>query len=302
MAARRSAVAAVRRAAFGARTSDRPRSLRARPVSPGFSVLASFVVAAMAQFGAVAGARAGAWTLEAGTGQAIVAGLYSLADKAFDAHRDLSAPVDFEKATGSIFAEYGLTDRLTLIGAGEFGVDRNGGGFSDPAIFELLIGGRLRLWQAGSFVVSAQLSALVDDETDALQRRIVGWDTPAVEARVLAGSGFALGAWPAFVGLEAGYRYRTSLGGGIRQPDELRLDATFGLRPFERVQLLFQDFSTISVRGPQDIDRYDHHKLQGSVVYDLSATWSVQTGGFVTVSGRSALQERGLIAAAWYRF
>ena len=148
------------------------------------------------------------------------------------------------------------------------------------------------------FVVSTQVSVLADDETDALGQRTMGWETPTIESRMLAGYGFELGDWPAFVDLEVGYRYRL----GVRAPDELRGDATFGIRPFKHVQLLVQDFSTISVREPDDVDPYDYHKLQGSVVYDLSEQGSVQTGGFATTSGRNALQERGVIAAVWYRF
>ena len=269
--------------------------LRVRLISFGAVALVS---AAIVNAVVIEKAEAGAWTLKAGTGQAIVTGLYSQAGGAFDDSRDATRSVDFEKATGSVFGEYGLTDIFTLIGAGEFGSDRSGSAFSDPALFELAIGGRLRLWRGNGFVVSTQVSALVDDETDVLGRRSIGWDAPMLESRMLAGYSFSLGDWPAFVDLEAGYRYRF----GGHAPDELRLDTTFGIRPFENVQLLVQDFSTVSIRVPEDVAAYDYHKLQGSVVYDLSQRWSVQAGGFATVSGRNALQERGLIAAVWYRF
>ncbi len=274
------------------------RGLRSRFASSAALVFVPLAAATIVDATAIDVAKAGAWTLKAGTGQAIATGLYTRADTEFDDARDPSGSVDFKKATGSVFGEYGLTDIFTLIGAGEYGSDGDGAGFSDPAVLELLVGGRLRLWQEAGFVVSTQFSALVDDATDALRGRIIGWDAPAIEVRALAGYGFELGVWPAFVDLEAGYRYRI----GDRVPDELRLDATFGVRPLEKVQLLFQDFSTISAREPDDVDGYDYHKLQGSVVYDLSQNWSVQTGGFATVAGRSALRERGAIAAVWYRF
>lgn len=258
----------------------------------------SLATAAISNIVAVERAEAGAWTLDAGTGQAIVTGLYSEAGSAFDDVRDASEPVDFAKVMGSVFAEYGLTDILTLIGSGEFGSERDGTAFSDPALLNLAIGGRLRLWKGDGFVVSAQMSALVDDETDVLDQRLIGWEAPTIESRILAGYGLSLGDWPAFVDLEAGYRYR--FGAGL--PDEPRLDATFGVRPFRRVQVLLQDFSTISIGESENVDPYDYHKFQGSVVYDLSDRWSLQTGAFATVCGRNALQERGLIAAVWYRF
>ena len=203
-----------------------------------------------------------------------------------------------EKVTGSVFGEYGRTDIYTLVGAGAFGSDRDGTAFSSPAVFALSVAGRLRLWQGHGFVVSTQVCAFADHETHALGQRTMSWEMATIECRMLASYGFELGDWPAFVDLEVGYRYRL----GERAPDELLGDATFGLRHFKHVQLPVQDFATISVRELQDVDPYDYHNLQGSVVYDLCDRGSVQTGGLATVSGRNALQERGVIAAVWYRF
>ena len=246
-------------------------------------------------------AYAGAWTLKAGTGQAIVSGLVSEADRTFDDDGDPALPADFRKASAFGLVEYGLTDDLTVFGVGELGSESAPDGhLGDAALRELGLGARLMLFRSGGFVGSAQLSGRFedDDRSEPFAERF-GWDAPGVELRGLLGYGFTLMTMPAFVDLEAAYRYRTGEG-----PDEFKLDATAGVRPFEKIQLLAQVFSTLSA-GPEPADGFDsyaYHKLQASLVYDFNERWSVQGGGFGTIAGRNAVDEHGLIAALWYRF
>lgn len=244
------------------------------------------------------GASAGAWTLPEGTGQAIVTGLFSTADSSFDAHSAVAERPDFEKGTVSLLLEYGLTDSLTLIGSGEIGSERDGDlPAARPSVFDGSLGARLRLFAADGAVVSGQLSARLERAQAVGDEGFAGldWTAPQVEPRLLAGYGFSLADYPAFVDTQAGYRL--ALGDG---PDEVRLDVTFGVRPWDDILLLAQSFSTVS--AGDDGDSYAYHKAQGSLVYDLNDRWSLQAGAFATVAGHNALRERGLISAVWYRF
>jgi hypothetical protein len=245
------------------------------------------------------GALAGAWTLAEGTGQVIVTGLVSAADSAFDAQADLAGRPDFEKGTVSLLLEYGLTDQLTLLASGEAGSERDGDlPVARPALFDAAIGARLRLFEEEGLIVSGQLSARIERAQAADLEGFAGldWTSPQVEPRLLAGYGFSLAGYPAFAEAQAGYRF--SLGEG---PDEVKLDVTFGLRPWEDLLLLAQTFSTLSA-GDECGSSYAYHKAQGSFVYDLNDRWSLQAGAVVTVAGRNALRERGLISGVWYRF
>lgn len=242
------------------------------------------------------GALAGAWTLAEGTGQAIITGLFSSADSIFDAGANVIERPDFAKGTVSLLLEYGLTDRLTLLGTGEFGGERDGD-LPAARLFDASLGARLVLFEDNGIVVSGQLSGRLERAQAVGDEGFAGldWTAPQIEPRLLAGYGFSLGEYPAFVDTQAGYRL--ALGDG---PDEVRLDVTFGIRPWDEILLLAQGFSTISAGG--DGDSYAYHKAQGSLVYDLNDRWSLQAGAFATVAGHNALRERGLISAVWYRF
>lgn len=245
------------------------------------------------------GVLAGAWTLPEGTGQMIVTGLVSSADSVFDARSDIAGRPDFEKGTASLLLEYGLTDSLTLVGSGEFGSERDGDlPAARPAIFDAALGARLNLLEANGIVLSGQLSARLERAQAVGDEGFAGldWTAPQIEPRLLAGYGFRLGGYPAFVDTQAGYRFAVGEG-----PDEIRLDVTFGIRPWEHVLLLAQGFSTVA-RGGDAGSPYAFHKAQGSLVYDLNDRWSLQAGAFATVAGHNALRERGLISAVWYRF
>lgn len=266
-------------------------------VRPAFAAL---VVFAAILAGASSPAQAGAWTQEEGTGQAIVTGLYSEADAAFDHDGHAATRPEFEKGAVAILVEYGLTDSFTLLGEGEFGAEREGDlPFARPALSHVGIGGRLRLYEADGFVASGQISARVEDAFGAADAAVdtFGWDAPQIEARALAGYGFTLGDYPAFVDAQAAYRYRVGDGA-----DEVKLDLTFGIRPWSNILLLAQGFATFSAGGGEDVETYAYHKAQLSVVYDVNEQWSVQAGGFATLAGTNAIKERGLITALWYSF
>ena len=236
-------------------------------------------------------ASAGAWTKPKGEGEVIVTGLYSEALEAFaDDGGSYEIPV-FHKAEVSAYAEFGLTDWATAIGRTELQSFSTDEPLSmDEARFGLSgFGGRLRLWQGDGAVVSAEASGFFasrrDDRTD-------NEPDGEIDLRLLAGYGFALRDWPAFLDVQGAYRFRI---GGVA--DEVRADVTLGLRPHARLLLMAQSFNRLSTG-----DGTDEHKAEISAVYDLTESLSLQVGGLATIAGSDALRERGVVTAIWYRF
>lgn len=235
----------------------------------------------------------------AGTGQFIAGVGYSEATRRFDPWGNATPTPAFSKVEASGFLEYGVTDWLTLVAAPTLAHEHDGPATnsvtgSDASAF----GARVALWQVPGWVVAVQalMQPPVGDESVAAQIQDGGARAFAVDTRLMLGHGFALFGWPAFVDIDPGVRLRAD-----PFPDETRLDATFGVRPWPRVLALVQDFSSWA---PQRglVERQSSSKLQASVVYDLSRTWSVQIGGFHTITGRDIVRETGPFGAIWVRF
>jgi hypothetical protein len=245
-------------------------------------------------------AVAGAWTLPEGHGQASLTGSWSNATRGFDAGGKLSPTARTDKVELQGLLEYGATDRFTvLLMPGLQHVDiaapvnarRTGFGY-----FEM--GGRYRLFDGLSWVMSAQATLRAPGVFEPINPAAIGYSDPEVDMRVLFGKAGRIRGWPAFVDLQLAQRFRAGT-----PPDEFRADITFGLRPFPDWMLLMQSFNVVAEgSSPPVFPNYAYHKLQLSVVYDLSTAWSLQVGGFTTVAGHSALQENGLLLGTWYRF
>jgi len=242
---------------------------------------------------------AGAWTLPAGQGQAVITGTLSSADRIFDSSSAMQPAPRYNKFELQGLLEYGVTDRLTAIATPSLQhVDiaaphaaRSGLGYAD-------LGARYQLLSGDSWVLSGQTTLRVPGTFDNGHPAAVGYTDTEVDVRGLVGYSFAVGPWPTFVDLQLAQRFRL---GDI--PNEFRADFTFGLRLLPHWLLLVQSFNVISegAGGPL-FPSYDYQKFQLSVVYDLTTALSLQVGGFTTYAGRNALQENGVIAGMWYRF
>jgi hypothetical protein len=241
---------------------------------------------------------AGAWTLPAGEGQAVVTGALSSADQAFDASRVVQPVPRYDKAELEGLIEYGVTDRLTGILAPSLqhvhiadpSAQRTGLGYTE-------LGGRYQILKGDAWVFSGQTTLRVPGTFERTNPAAIGYTDPQVDVRALFGYAFPVGPWPAFVDLQMAQRFRIG-----DAPNELRGDVTFGLRVAPRWLLLAQSFSTISEGGGPTFPSYDYHKLQLSAVYNATAALSLQLGAFTTYAGRNALRENGVITGLWYRF
>jgi hypothetical protein len=245
-------------------------------------------------------ASAGAWLAPEGQGQVIVTGSASAATQAFDSAGRLQSTPRYSKTELQALIEYGVTDWLTAMAipslqhvgiAAPVDAQRTGFGNSE-------FGARARVMQQDNWVLSAQATVRTPGTFDNGNPAAVGSTGFDVDLRGLFGASFVLGGLPAFVDVQLGQRFRT---GG--PPSEARVDLTLGLRPAQQWMLLVQQFNVISEgSGRAPFTSINYHKLQMSVVYDLTPQWSLQGGAFTTFAGRNALQENGLITGVWYRF
>jgi hypothetical protein len=242
-------------------------------------------------------ARAGAWAPAAGTGIVIAGTGFTAGDHYFTASGRLAPVADYRKFELAAYGEYGITDRLTAVVASSGLLETLGSpidlGYLGLGYLEA--GGRVLLLQEGPAVVSLQATGRV---AGSHLRAWIGSDADTqADVRALAGYGFDLGGWSGFVEGQLGFRWRDA-----PVANEIRADLTLGLRLARDWLVMLQSFTAIAIETGTGRPPQSETKLQLSAVYDLSARWALQLGGFATLVGSNALNERGLLAAVWYRF
>ncbi len=269
-------------------------------LAPAFVRLGVLAIAA----GLIVAARqgqafAGAWLMLPGDGQIIASTAFSGSTRAFDAQGRLIPVPSYDKFELGAYIEYGLTDWLTLIASPAYDSIKQ----PPPAVSyegpgESEIGARIGLYHSEAWAVSVEAGlrtpgASLNDALAPFQPRRAG----SVDFRALVGRNFEIAGMPGFAEAQAGYRFYAQ-----NQPGEFRIDLTLGLRPAPQCLALLQSFSSISNGSGGGFKHSSWHKLQPSLVYDLSPQWSLQLGGFVTVAGVNAGRELGPLAGVWYRF
>ncbi|WP_339872702.1 hypothetical protein [uncultured Brevundimonas sp.] len=237
---------------------------------------------------AAGAARAGPWAQPQGQGQVIFKYEDMVARRGFDADGRLAdLPAERREGSLGVFAEYGLSDRLTLQIKGDWQqgedafVDYDGRG-------PLEIGVTWQVWRDAKSAIS-----LYGGYADAGEGRNAGYAAPGVgdhdwEARLSVGRSMANGR--GFVDLQAARRIRDGL------PDEARADATVGVHLNKDWMVLGQMFGGVADdSGPRWLN------VETSVVRRLGSL-SVQAGWRQTVAGRETPAAGGVILALWRRF
>ncbi len=112
------------------------------------------------------------------------------------------------------------------------------------------------------------------------------------------GRNFKLLGLDGFADLQAAERW-------IRRPrpNEMAIDATIGLWLTPKTLATFKSYNIVSgggVKAPYTY--YRMHKLELSVVRQLTSTWSVQVLAFASPAGQNIVAEHGIGSALWYRF
>lgn len=261
-----------------------------------------FLLAVLSLFltGSMHPAHAGAYTHPKGRGQAIATTTFISGERYFDAAGRLVPVAEYRKFELSVLAEYGATDWLTLLVqpalvstsiAQPVDADHTGFGHMEA-------GARLRLLKRGGNILSVQASVRAPGTSGSHDPARLGLTDTQADARLLYMRAFTFGKWNGFLDFQSGYRHRS---GSLS--DEIRLDVTVGIRPSAKLLVMGQSFHVLAIY-PDDgaFTNMTQHKLQTSLVYDMTDSWSVQLGAVATVSGANSLNERGLIAAVWRRF
>lgn len=251
-----------------------------------------FVSAALLGSGA---AEAGPWVQPASSGQVIIKYEDISADSGFGPDgRRLDLPDARRDTALSVFAEYGLTDRVTLQFKGDWQsgedafVDYEGRG-------PLEIGATWQVWRDDRTAVS-----LYGGYANGGEGRNAGyaapgqgehdWEVRASVGRSFGGSGGRLRHSGTFVELQAARRMRQGL------PDETRIDAAAGARFSEHWMVLAQAYG-----GQADDGGARWLSVETSLVRDLG-NWSLQAGWRKAVAGRETPAGQGPIFAVWRRF
>lgn len=244
-------------------------------------------------------AGAGAWTQDRHEWFSIMSFDTASAGKGYGATSRANAPVKFDKFYVKNLVEFGLTNRITLFAVSDYVVANATWADETPvhardASFE---GGvRFRITDRIG-VLSVQSSYKQAGPFDLSNS--VGLDSARIaEARLLYGTNFKLFGRDGFADIEAAQRWITR-----PRPDETVLDLTAGLWLGSKTMMMLQNFNVIS-GGDADppYTYFRTHKIELSLVRNLSPRWSVQLGGFISPAGQNSLVEQGASLALWRRF
>jgi protein XagA len=247
---------------------------------------------------AVPSAQASAWNQKKGQAQVIAKAERMRSTRGYDrSGTPLPLPVPREDRAAGVFAEYGLTDRITLQLKGDWQsgedafVDYSGRG-------PVEVGLTWQAWRDDHAAIS-----LYAGYAEGGEGRNAGYAAPGVgdndwEVRVAAGRGFGApaavaGRWGAdrmFVEAQVARRMRDGL------PDEVRADLTAGAHFGADWMVLAQAFG-----GVTDDDGARWLSVETSVVRHLGR-WSLQAGWRRTVAGRETPLAEGPVVALWRRF
>ncbi len=245
-------------------------------------------------------AHAGAWPTAAGEGQVISTTLFDTARTGYDNDGNLTQTVSFNKMESALYWEHGLTSKTTVVIQSSFqdiqftaGVDV----VNFSGLGESYAGLRRVLWQNGKWVVSAQAGVLFAGAGEVISDADLGSGSTHYEGRFLLGRSFKLAQKDAFVDIQSAYRYRPRA-----QPDERRIDATFGWQPHDKFQILAQGFYTDSEEQFEISRANKRMKLQTSLVYKHNPKTSYQIGLYQTVAGRNIVKENAFFISAWKKY
>lgn len=246
-------------------------------------------------------ARAGAWTQDAGSWQAIGSIIASTAARSFDDSGAPGIPDASRRLLLQSYLQYGWRDGVTFYAQTETVYARAmTAGAMQPAIDNGAGGGvRLRLYHDDDGnVFSAELGGFFAGAynfTGSASSDDPGRDA---ELRLLYGRGFRWREMDGFADIELGHRWMNA-----PRPDEMPLDLTAGLWLDAGTMAMLQSFNLFSA-GPArpPYAAFRSHKLELSLVRRLTPAFEVQAGAFFSPAGRNALDEDGLCLGLWSSF
>lgn len=221
---------------------------------------------------------------------------FTRADTGYDSFGRATAIPAWRKFELSTYAEYGLTDFVTLIGDPSWftfrakppGASRTGLGAAEA-------GARVKIVEWGESILSAQATARHAPGARRAAQFSDMRDRIQADLRLLYGRKTQVLGFDGYVDLQLGFRTRAAFG------HQLRFDATWAVRPLERVTLMLQSFTALNpgrIGGRFALAQ----KMKASLVVDVTESLSLQVGGILGLRGVNSAAERGIVSAAWWKF
>ena len=241
-------------------------------------------------------AWAGAFMQALEHGQVIAELAFSEAGRAYDAFGRAAAIPAWRKFELSTYAEYGLTEQVTLIGdPAWFTFRAKPPGVSRTRLGVAEAGARVKIVEWGDSIISGQATARLAPAGRGAAAYSDMRDRAQIDVRLLYGRKIEVMGLGGYVDLQIGFRSRGAFG------HQVRFDATWAVRPLERATLMLQSFTAIT---PGRLgDRFMLlQKMKASVVYDLTDALSAQLGAQAAMRGVNSAAERGIVGAVWWKF
>lgn len=232
------------------------------------------------------GARSSPWPQPEGGGQLLISTTFQhLNVQGYDSQGRPSGRGSLDQLSVSPYWEHGLTQRWTIgiqprLQASwmDLGYSRsNGVGLADAALFA-----RYAVWRDNGMVLSLQGTGVTPGTASTTSPRIAEMNGSA-EGRALFGISRTIRDINVFMGLEAAYRLRFG-----SNADEVRLDATIGLRPAERWFVFAQSLNTLGMRNATGSGAdYSVYKAALAVSYTVTPQHSVVAAYTRDLGGRN---------------
>lgn len=204
------------------------------------------------------------------------------------------------KLESSIYAEFGLTDKVTLVGRAAWqsmtGFDQSGRSVSTQSgLGGLQAGVRYRLAQAGRWSMAAETQVGLPGSGENWNNARFGQGGGDIDIRLALGRSIGEAA---FVTASSGWR-----GTPDGRPDEIRLDVASGFTVQERAKVMVQTYSVWSTGdGATNQSGYSGHRVQGSILFEINPRLQLQLSGLTTMVEDNMSRERALFFGIWRSF
>lgn len=248
-------------------------------------------------------AFAGAWLQPKGDGLLITQATYYSTDTYFDTNGNAQSQPTYRKYELQPYAEYGVTDWLTLGGSAYLqSVSQSGGsnrGIADPELFA-----KLRIWNDEQQTIALQPLVKLRSIFGSDNNPRGGSRSTDAELSLLYGRSMPLLTPRDYVDVRIGYRTRNR---GLS--DQIRTDAVAGIKLTDRFEIAPAIRSVVAVK-PTDMATYsengdlDYHvvKAEVSALYHLDDTQWLQAGVFKHVAGMQTGDGYGITLGYAQRF
>lgn len=226
---------------------------------------------------------------------------YFSADLAPETTPEGSVDRRFGRIDSELYAEYGLTQRMTLGGKAVYGTSfatnaesiDAGSGFS-----EIEISAQRQLYKSNGAAGAVRISVIRPSRFQSGARNALLSNGVDAELSALYGRNISGGPIRVFIVAEAAYRKRFS-----DSADQIRLHAQTGINFSPRIFFLADAFSELSLRNESNGGAdYDIIKLQPSLVLSLRNRWALQAGITEEIAGRNIEPGRTLFIGLWRDF